>query len=67
MWIDHTEYDEYQKLQLFTVVRYQLNNTLGKISSVYRYPKISISHTPSSMMSNILVGFKNLSEKQVLL
>ncbi len=45
MWIDHTEYDEYQKLQLFTVVRYQLNNTLGKISSVYRYPKnINIAH-----------------------
>ncbi len=27
----HTEYEEYQKLQLSTVVRYQHNNTLGKI------------------------------------
>ncbi len=32
MWTDHTEYEEYQKLQP-TVVRYQQNNTLGKISS----------------------------------
>ncbi len=56
MWTEHTEYDEYQKRQLSTVVRYQHNNTLGKISSNYRYrkksPKISIyfsiSHTPTS-------------------
>ncbi len=49
MWTVQTEYDEYQKLQLSTVVRYQHNNTLGKISSNYRYRKnIKISsHTPS--------------------
>ncbi len=35
----HTEYEEYQKLQLSTVVRYQHNNILGKISSNYRYQK----------------------------
>ncbi len=39
MWTDPTEYEEYQKLQLSTVVRYQHNNTLGKISSNYRYRK----------------------------
>ncbi len=39
MWTDHTEYEEYQKLQLSTVVRYKHNNTLGKISSNYRYRK----------------------------
>ncbi len=39
MWTDHTGYEEYQKLQLSTVVRYQHNNTLGKISSNYRYRK----------------------------
>ncbi len=39
MWTDHTEYEEYQKLQLSTVDRYQHNNTLGKISSNYRYWK----------------------------
>ncbi len=37
MWTEHTEYDEYQKLQLSPFVRYQHNNTLGKISSNYRY------------------------------
>ncbi len=50
MWTEHTEYDEYHKLQLCTVFRYQHNNTLGKISSNYRYRKIiffSISHTPN--------------------
>ncbi len=31
MWTEHTEYEEYHKLQLSTVVRYQHNNTLGKI------------------------------------
>ncbi len=36
---DHTEYEEYQKLQLYTVVRYQHYNTLCKILSNYRYPK----------------------------
>ncbi len=30
MWTDHTEYEEYQKLQLSMVDRYQHNNTLGK-------------------------------------
>ncbi len=54
MWTEHTEY---HKLQLWTVVRYQHNNTLGKISANYRYRKkstkisrynfFSISHTPS--------------------
>ncbi len=39
MWTDHTEYEEYQKLQLSTIDRYQHNNTLGKISSNYRYRK----------------------------
>ncbi len=57
MWTDHTEYEEYQKLQLSMVVRYQHNNTLGKILSTYRFrnnPKkyqdiffFSISYTPS--------------------
>ncbi len=42
MWTDHTEYEEYKKLQLCTVVRYQHNNTLCKISSNYRYRKIPI-------------------------
>ncbi len=28
MWTDHTEYEEYKKLQLSTVVRYQHNNCL---------------------------------------
>ncbi len=37
MWTEHTEYDEYHKLQLSPFVRYQHNNTLGKISSNYRY------------------------------
>jgi len=36
MWTEHTEY---HKLQLWTVVRYQHNNTLGKISANYRYRK----------------------------
>ncbi len=27
MWTDHTEYEEYQKRQLSTGVRYQHNNT----------------------------------------
>ncbi len=36
MWTDHTEYEEYQKLQLSMVVRYQ-HNTLGKILSTYRF------------------------------
>ncbi len=39
MWTDHTEYEEYQKLQLSTVDQYQHNNTLGKILSNYRYRK----------------------------
>ncbi len=39
MLTEHTEYEEYQKLQLSTVVRYQHNNTLCKISSNYRYRK----------------------------
>ncbi len=39
MWTEHTEYEEYKKLQLSTVVRYQHNNTLCKISSNYRYRK----------------------------
>ncbi len=39
MWTDHTEYEEYQKPQLSTVVIYQHNNTLGKILSNYRYRK----------------------------
>ncbi len=56
MWTDDKEYEEYQKLQLSTVVRYQHNNTLCKISSDYHYWKnpqkyrdiilFSISHTP---------------------
>ncbi len=37
MWTDHKEYEEYQKLQLSTLVRFQHNNKLGKISSSYRY------------------------------
>ncbi len=37
MWTEHTEYEEYKKMQLPTVVRYQHNNTLCKISSNYRY------------------------------
>ncbi len=37
-WCEHhTEYEEYHKLQLCTVVRYQHNNTLDKILSNYRY------------------------------
>ncbi len=48
MWTEHTEYEEYHKLQRCTVFRYQHNNTLGKISSNYRYqkksPKISRYH-----------------------
>ncbi len=55
MWTNHTEYEEYQKLQLSTVDRYQHNNTLCKISSnYYLYLNknwdiffFSISHTPS--------------------
>ncbi len=58
VWKDEliTEYEEYHKLQLCTVFRYQHNNTLGKISSNYRYRKppknieisfFSISHTPT--------------------
>ncbi len=39
MWTEHTEYEEYKKLQLPTVVSYQHNNTLCKISSNYRYRK----------------------------
>ncbi len=39
MWTEHTEYEEYHKLQLCTVFRYQHNNTLCKISSNYRYRK----------------------------
>ncbi len=32
MWTDHTEYEEYQKLQLSTVARYQHNkHTLQNI------------------------------------
>ncbi len=27
MWTEHTEYEEYHKLQLCTVFRYQHNNT----------------------------------------
>ncbi len=38
MWTENTEYEEYHKLQLSTVDRYQ-HNTLGKISSDYRYRK----------------------------
>ncbi len=41
MWTDHTEYEEYQKPQLSTVVGYQQNNTLYKILSNYRYQKNS--------------------------
>ncbi len=37
MLTEHTEYEEYHKLQLCTVFRYQHNNTLCKISSNYRY------------------------------
>ncbi len=29
MWTEHTEYEEYHKLQLCTVFRYQHNNTLS--------------------------------------
>ncbi len=57
MWTEHTEYEEYHKLQLSTVLRYQQNNTLGKISPNYRYRKkfkkisisffFSISHIPT--------------------
>ncbi len=39
MWAENTEYEEYQKLQMSTVDRYQHNNTLAKISSNYRYRK----------------------------
>ncbi len=39
MLTDHTEYEEYHKLQLCTVFKYQYNNTLGKILSNYRYRK----------------------------
>ncbi len=41
MWIDHTEYEEYQKLQLSTVVRYQHNNTLYKYRLIIVIEKIS--------------------------
>ncbi len=52
MWTDHTEYEECQKLQLSTVVRYQHNNTLGNVSSSknpkeYRDVFFPISHTPT--------------------
>ncbi len=53
MWTDHTEYEECQKLQLLTVVRYQHNNTLGNVSSsrkskrISRYVFFPISHTPT--------------------
>ncbi len=60
MWTDHTEYEEYQKLQLSMVVRYQ-HNTLGKISSILlskisqkisRYHFFfSISHTPRPLLT----------------
>ncbi len=59
MWTEHTEYEEYHKLQLCTVFRYQHNNTLCKISSNYRYPKnIEISVfsqycTPLALPHNI--------------
>ncbi len=33
MWTEHTEYEEYHKLQLSTELRYQQNNTLWKISA----------------------------------
>ncbi len=39
MLTDHTEYDEYHKLQLSIVFRYQHNNTLCKTLSNYRYRK----------------------------
>ncbi len=77
MWTDHTEYEEYQKLLLSTVVRYQHNNTLGKILSNCRYRKtpkkyqdiffFSISHTPSSSYqfeSVIVCDSQLLSEAQ---
>ncbi len=40
MWTDHTEYEEYQKLQLSAVVRYQHNNTLCKICLIIVIEKI---------------------------
>ncbi len=39
MWTEHTEYEEYHKLQLSTVVRYQHSNKLCKILSNYSYRK----------------------------
>ncbi len=57
-----TEYEEYQKLQLSTLVRYQHSNTLCKISSNYRYPInieifFPISHTPTvQWVSALLIG-----------
>ncbi len=39
MLTDHTEYDEYHKLQLSMVFRYQHNNTLCKTLFNYRYRK----------------------------
>ncbi len=58
MWTEHTEYEEYHKLQLCTVFRYQHNNTLGKISSNYRYRK-NPKHTPLTYIllnSNIFLA-----------
>ncbi len=64
MWTDHTEYEEYQKLQLSMVVRYQHNNTLCKISSDDRYRKnppkyrdfFNIAHPyPQPMQNNVVL------------
>ncbi len=50
MWTDLTEYEEYQKLQLSMVDRYQHNNTLGKVLSNYRYRKKSKNNIEMQML-----------------
>ncbi len=48
MWTDHTEYDEYQKPQLSTVVRYQQNivQLSKKSPKILRYLFFFLYRTP---------------------
>ncbi len=59
MWTEHTEYEEYHKLQLWHgIQRYQHNNTLGKISSNYRYQKkhfFQLSLTPMLNTDSVIL------------
>ncbi len=75
MWTEHTEYEEYHKLQLCTVFRYQHNNTLGKISSNYRHRKnpqkyqdiIFVQYrTPGSSVSFNLVSVLHVESLSLL-